>query len=152
MTWRVKKMCDNCPFQSSGEGLHLRKSLGRGRWAGILHHLMADGFFPCHETVDYDEEGEAKHGSGKACAGALAWQIKNLGHVGQFARIMERAECLLAQKKNATKTRLKLLSSSSSPTSTQNPRTYSRQSARAAKSTSCPTERSTSSSAILGKH
>lgn len=115
MIWRVKKICDNCPFQKSGPGLHLRKSLGRGRWSGILHNLMAGGMFPCHKTVLYDDEGDPKRGSGKACAGSLEWQIKNLGHVGHFARIMERAEWLLAQKRDAVKTRLRLLSSSSSP-------------------------------------
>ena len=103
MKWRVKTMCDNCPFATSGPGFHLRKSLGRGRWAGILHHLMADGHFHCHKTVLYDDEGEGLPGSGKICAGSLEWQIKNLGYVGNLARIMERVDCISASKKDCGK-------------------------------------------------
>lgn len=152
MIWRVKKKCENCPFQTSGPGLHLRKSLGRGRWSGILHSLMADGFFPCHKTVQYDDEtGEAKRGSGKACAGALEWQTKNLGHVGQFARIMERAEWLLAQKKDAIKTRLRLLNSSSSAKATTAQQKSLPPSRPAAKNTRLQMETSGCSSKAIGR-
>lgn len=81
-------MCDNCPFDRKGQGVHLRQSLGRGRWAEILAHLRADGHFQCHKTTDFDDDGEAKRNTGLLCAGSLEWQMKRLGHHGQLARIM----------------------------------------------------------------
>ncbi|SRR6266403_998215 len=92
MTWRVKRKCDDCPFSVSGAGLRLRKSLGRGRWNEILASLRIDSGFPCHKTTVFDEEGDAVQGTGLQCAGALAWQRKHNGCVGQLARIMERLD------------------------------------------------------------
>lgn len=90
MNWRVKERCKDCPFNSGGSGLRLRKSLQRGRWAEILHGLRNDGYFHCHNTTEFDEDGEAKNGSGLLCAGAFEWQIKHKGRPGQLARITER--------------------------------------------------------------
>lgn len=90
MKWRTEKMCSDCPFASSGPGLHLRRSLGCGRWQGILQSLRADGHFKCHKTTEFDDEGEAIPSIGLVCAGSLDWQAKHLGYHGQLARIMER--------------------------------------------------------------
>lgn len=92
MAWRTKRKCNNCPFTTKGAGLKLRKSLCPGRWIEVLNSLRNDGNFPCHKTTEFDEEGEAVSGTGLQCAGALEWQRKNIGHVGQLARIMERVE------------------------------------------------------------
>jgi hypothetical protein len=88
--WRVEKMCDNCPFAKRGAGLHLRRSLARGRWREILLSLRMDGHFHCHKTTEFGDEGETLPGKGLLCAGSLAWQEKHLGYPGQLARIMER--------------------------------------------------------------
>lgn len=85
MKWRVDKKCSNCPFASSGAGLYLRKTLARGRWREILNALRMDGHFRCHKTTD-----ETGNGTNLLCAGSLEWQEKNLGYVGQLARIMQR--------------------------------------------------------------
>jgi len=85
MTWRTEKMCCDCPFAKSGPGLHLRKSLHPRRWREILFCLRMDGHFHCHKTTD-----ETGDGSELLCAGSLEWQEKNLGYVGQLARIMQQ--------------------------------------------------------------
>src|SRR5436305_1593964 len=85
MSWRVKEKCNNCPFSDSGQGLKLRKSLARGRWKEILENLKRDGFFQCHKTTRFGDEGEAVSGSSLLCAGALEWQEKHCGYVGQYA-------------------------------------------------------------------
>jgi hypothetical protein len=90
-SWRTKKRCDNCPFADKGRGVTLRKSLGRTRWKIILDCLRRDGYFPCHKTTEFDDDGEVDPVSSfLLCAGALQWQERNIGHVGQMARIMER--------------------------------------------------------------
>lgn len=92
MTWRVKKKCDNCPFSVKGAGLRLRKVLRRTRWNEILASLRSGASFPCHKTTVFDENGDAVPGTGLLCAGALEWQRKHNGSVGQLARIMERLD------------------------------------------------------------
>ncbi len=92
-------MCAKCPFQGEGKGLALWQSLMPERRAEILNALMADGSFPCHETGEepedgYDEDDEYFNlESGMLlCSGSLEWQVKNMGHVGQLARIGERLD------------------------------------------------------------
>jgi len=82
--WRVKRMCVDCPFQTKGPGLHLRKSLRRGRWTSILHGLMHQDHFTCHETTE-----ETGNGSNLVCAGSIEWQDKH-GVSAQYVRICER--------------------------------------------------------------
>ncbi len=86
MAWRMAKMCDTCPFNSQGKGLHLRKSLARGRWREILHSLMNNQHFICHKTGD--ETGDC---SNLVCAGSIQWQTKH-GVSANYVRIMERLD------------------------------------------------------------
>lgn len=85
MQWRVESKCADCPFASSGAGLHLRRTLRPGRWREILNGLRRDGHFHCHKTTD-----ETGNGTKLLCAGSLEWQEKHVGSVGQLARIMQR--------------------------------------------------------------
>ncbi len=87
--WRTEKMCADCPFASSGAGLHLRKTLARGRWKQICASLLRQDHFMCHQTTRFDDEGEAIRGSGLICAGSIEWQDKH-GTSAQLVRIMER--------------------------------------------------------------
>jgi len=89
MTWRVQRPCDECPFNASGKGLHLRKSLLRGRWQEILASLRMESWFPCHKTVE-DTGGD---GSDLMCAGAIAWQNKR-GLSSQLQRVCERMDAI----------------------------------------------------------
>jgi len=82
--WRTKRMCVDCPFQTKGPGLHLRKSLRRGRWIAILQGLMHQDHFTCHETTK-----ETGNGSNLVCAGSIEWQDKH-GVSAQYVRICER--------------------------------------------------------------
>lgn len=93
MTWRMAKMCETCPFQTSGPGLALRKSLRPGRFADIKRDLRHGGNFLCHKTTD-----ETGNGTKLQCAGALAYQDR-LGVSNQLARIAERLEWLASQRK-----------------------------------------------------
>ncbi len=101
MSWRMAEMCANCPFQSKGPGLALRRSLRLGRFAEILNALRNDQHFPCHKTVEEDDEGETLPGGGpkmRVCAGAIAWQEKR-GLSSQYQRICERLETGRKEKK-----------------------------------------------------
>jgi hypothetical protein len=90
--WRMKEMCDNCPFARSGAGLRLRKSLDWYRWQEILESLRHDLHFLCHKTTD-----ETGDGSNLICAGALAWQEKR-GLSSNLQRVMERIDYMFRKK------------------------------------------------------
>lgn len=84
MKWRMAEPCVNCPFNTKGEGLVLRRSLRPGRWRDILAALRADQHFICHKTTS-----DTGDGSNLVCAGALAWQEAR-GLSSQYQRICER--------------------------------------------------------------
>lgn len=84
--WRMDKPCQDCPFNSKGPGLHLRKSLRPVRWREILDSLRYGQHFPCHKTTH-----ETGDGSDLVCAGAIAWQDKR-GFSSQYVRICERLD------------------------------------------------------------
>lgn len=86
--WRMDKPCDNCPFNSRGPGLHLRKTLRSSRWGEILHSLLNNQHFTCHKTTE-----ETGDGSDRMCAGAIQWQEKR-GVSSNLQRIMERLDHL----------------------------------------------------------
>lgn len=92
LKWRTDKMCMDCPFHSSGPGLHLRNGLRR--WGEILASLKRDEHFFCHRTTgEEDDEGETIiTGEELLCSGAIEWQIKNNGQPSQLARVMERVQ------------------------------------------------------------
>lgn len=83
--WRMKEQCADCPFAKSGPGLHLRKTLARGRWREILQDLRQDKHFLCHKTTDETGDGSNMH-----CAGSIEWQMEHNGQPSQMARICER--------------------------------------------------------------
>jgi hypothetical protein len=66
--WRQPVPCDNCPFNSEGEGLYLRRSLARGRFQQICDDLKAGLTFNCHKTTH-----ETGDGTELVCAGAIKW-------------------------------------------------------------------------------
>lgn len=86
MIWRMPSPCENCPFNKSGKGLHLRKSLRVGRWREILLGLRMGEYFTCHKTSD-----ETGDGSNLVCAGSLDWNNKR-GLSSNFQRVMERLD------------------------------------------------------------
>lgn len=90
--WRMTKPCDNCPFNDSGAGLHLRKSLNRSRWAEIKRGLLRGEHFMCHKTTN-----ETGDGSNRVCAGSITFQDKH-GTSSQYVRICERMDYFKQQK------------------------------------------------------
>lgn len=95
MKWRTDKPCADCPFNSSGAGLHLRKSLGRKRWAEITGGLAREEHFTCHKTAD-----ETGDGSNLMCAGAIQWQ-KRRGVSSNLQRVMERMDWIFSKGRAA---------------------------------------------------
>lgn len=70
----LESPCKNCPFRKGGEGVGLL----RERFEEIIgHHTV----FPCHKTVDYDDDdGKGKLNPGsQACAGFLGFMMKTKG-------------------------------------------------------------------------
>lgn len=95
--YRMAAACSDCPFNRSGEGLILRKSLNPGRWAEILRALKLRDHFICHKTAheadDYDppvyETVAATLGAGRMlCAGSIEWQRKR-GVKSEYLEICE---------------------------------------------------------------
>lgn len=94
--WRMAKPCADCPFNSSGPGLHLRKSLHPGRWREILKALRSDKHFMCHKTTRQTGDG-----SNRLCAGSIAWQAaRDLS--SNYQRICERLEWFSARRREGT--------------------------------------------------
>ncbi len=91
--WRMESPCENCPFNASGPGLHLRRSLRRGRWLEITRGLLRGTYFTCHKTTH-----ETGDGSDLVCAGAIAWQERR-GASSNLQRVMERLSALTGSQK-----------------------------------------------------
>src|SRR6185437_425437 len=84
--WRMKSKCQDCPFATSGPGLHLRRTLHRRRCREILKGLQRGEHFLCHKTTH-----ETGDGSNLICAGSIEWQEKR-GIVSNLKQIMERLD------------------------------------------------------------
>lgn len=92
MKWRMAAPCENCPFNTSGKGLSLRKSLARGRWSEITRGLLRGEYFTCHKTTE-----ETGDGSELMCAGAIAYQEKH-GVSSNYQRVCERLGYIREQR------------------------------------------------------
>lgn len=87
--------CRDCPFNRTGPGAHLRRTLRR--WPEILRQLRgtattAPTHFLCHKTT-----GETGDGSNRVCAGALAYQAAR-GVSSNYQRVCERLAAFAAQR------------------------------------------------------
>jgi hypothetical protein len=72
--WRdaMNAMCDSCPFGHTAKQRHMRKSLRPGCFEEICQSVWLGGYFPCHKTTKFDDEGETiPHAGEKMCLGAL---------------------------------------------------------------------------------
>ena len=68
----MKEMCADCPFGSSKAQRHMRNSLRRSRFEEICQSVWAGGYFPCHKTTKFDDDGDlVPHKGEKMCKGAL---------------------------------------------------------------------------------
>lgn len=86
----VRTPCPKCPFRSKfkGDADYLRP----GRRAGIARVLLEGGDFPCHETIDHDDDGcdgepDACASGGVTCAGAALVMLRG-GHEGPLKMAM----------------------------------------------------------------
>ena len=73
----MNQLCDDCPFAESGAGLHLRQSLRKGRWRGILMSVRLGQPFYCHKTTnpegDNDDDTYTANGKEQLCAGSITY-------------------------------------------------------------------------------
>lgn len=85
----MTKPCAECPF-ALPDGFHL----GAARRAEIAYSLTRDASFPCHMTLDYDND-DSEDGDGRYtpetqhCAGAMAL-LEREDRPNQAMRIAER--------------------------------------------------------------
>lgn len=81
----MRTPCLHCPFRTD-----IQPYLRPGRAVEISRSLMEGNTFPCHQTVDYDEDYERISGADeRECAGALILLAKQGGST-QTQRIAER--------------------------------------------------------------
>ena len=90
--WRMAEPCLDCPFNKSGPGLHLRRTLARGRWAEITGDLLRGQHFTCHKTTE-----ETGNGTNLMCAGAIRFQERR-GVSSNLQRVMERCDYIFKRE------------------------------------------------------
>jgi hypothetical protein len=81
MKFDLTKPCKTCPFRSD-----IAPFITAERAKEIL---TSDGDFPCHQTTEFDDEGEECGGDHHHCAGFLILLEKE-GSPNQMMRISER--------------------------------------------------------------
>lgn len=86
MNFDLVRPCEHCPFRTGR-----RKGwLGEERALKIAESLSRDQSFACHNTTEFDYEGEhILRSDEQHCAGA-AILLEHLGHPNQMMRIAER--------------------------------------------------------------
>jgi hypothetical protein len=68
----MKEKCADCPFGRSAKQLHMRHSLKPGRFKEICQAVWQGGYFPCHKTTEFDDDGESVPSADeKVCRGSL---------------------------------------------------------------------------------
>jgi hypothetical protein len=68
----MKEMCADCPLGSSQAQRHMRRSLRPGRFNEICQAVWMGGYFPCHKTTTFDDDGEVQAtAKEKQCRGAI---------------------------------------------------------------------------------
>lgn len=75
-----------CPFDRSGPGSNLRRTLRVRHWRQIIGALLRGGHFHCHKTTV-----ETGDGSKLVCAGSIEWAAKR-GIKADVVQVMERFE------------------------------------------------------------
>lgn len=86
MNYKLTKPCINCPFRND-----TKPFLTRPRAREIINAIVnMQGTFPCHKTVDYDDDGEGRETpKTQHCAGAMIL-LEKINAPNQMMRIAER--------------------------------------------------------------
>lgn len=88
MNFDLKKPCKLCPFRTDCPA----NRPGEDRAEEIAESITTrQQSFPCHETTEFDDDGDRKLGNKKEqhCAGAMIL-LERLGEPNQMMRIAER--------------------------------------------------------------
>lgn len=70
MSWRVQKMCDNCPFRPDDAAIELAD----GRLEEIKEGAVIGQPFHCHKTVYRENLSQRRRSDWKECAGAISYR------------------------------------------------------------------------------
>lgn len=88
MNFTMKIPCDECPFSRGPSAIRIDKNRAKEISAMMLD--SQGGTFPCHKSVEWDDEGEhVQRSQDTHCAGALIFAEKNQ-NATQMMRICER--------------------------------------------------------------
>ncbi len=86
MLFTMSHPCTLCPFRKD-----VTPYLRKGRVLEIVNALTNGGVFPCHETVDHNDDGKQVDSlTENFCAGALIMIEKKGDGPNQMMRICER--------------------------------------------------------------
>lgn len=85
MKFDMVRPCGNCPFVVGQSFLH------KARAREIIRSItVLDQQFPCHKTIDHDEDGDGViRRNSQHCAGAMIF-LEQTGRANQMMRIAER--------------------------------------------------------------
>jgi hypothetical protein len=83
MDYTLTSPCKNCPFRTD-----VKPYLTLARAASIANSVADGATFSCHNTNEFDDDGEASK-EGQHCAGALI-MLEKMEQPNQMMRISER--------------------------------------------------------------
>lgn len=86
MKFDLKRPCAHCPFRTD-----IRPYLHGARAQEIVDSMIQhDGYFPCHKTIEHDDEGEGVVlDTSQHCAGATIL-LEKIDRPNQAMRFFER--------------------------------------------------------------
>ena len=91
----MKRPCENCPFRSDRPFRRLTKK----RAKSIVQTINNDGFFPCHKTVDYDEDPNGRiTDKSKTCIGSAVFMENTASNSGGcFSNVQYRLRAICGE-------------------------------------------------------
>jgi hypothetical protein len=89
----MARPCANCPFNDTGPGAELARGLRPGRMAEIKTSVLQGNPFPCHKTVDHDDDDVPSFARARECAGSIAFRNRGFARLAAARRAArQRAE------------------------------------------------------------
>lgn len=90
MKYDLTRPCPECPFSLADTAVRLTRDRAHEIVQAILNQ---DASFPCHKTVDYDDDEDGNDGrtvaTSQHCAGAMRF-LEDRNRPNQMMRIAER--------------------------------------------------------------
>jgi hypothetical protein len=100
MPYKLKRPCDNCPFLKQG-GIRLAPA----RASGLVENALSEqgNDFPCHKTVEYEDDQPPNTQDASHCVGSIIFSLKHdvetqMMRIAARLRLYDPAE-IMADKK-----------------------------------------------------